>query len=134
MTKVTFAEFLGNNFSLSVYPIKIKPFLYFMIKSMGHDKPKRDDRYDLIKPLVETGKIMFFNDIFKYIPKTVVAKDLGKKVDRFNTLMSRVQEFMLADLFIMAKKFDIGEDVIVRLVMNDYKRNKGEIENSVNLS
>jgi hypothetical protein len=48
--------------------------------------------------------------------------------------MSRVQEFMLADLFIMAKKFDIGEDVIVRLVMNDYKRNKGEIENSVNLS
>jgi len=70
-------------------------------------KHKRDHRYDLIKPMVETGKIMFFNDIFKYIPKTVVAKDLGKKVDRFNTLMSRVEEFMLDDLFIMAGFFEI---------------------------
>jgi hypothetical protein len=97
-------------------------------------KHKRDHRYDLIKPMVETGKIMFFNDIFKYIPKTVVAKDLGKKVDRFNTLMSRVEEFMLEDLFIMAGFFEIDEDVIVRLVMNDYKRNKSAIETSVKLS
>jgi hypothetical protein len=97
-------------------------------------KHKRDHRYDLIKPMVETGKIMFFNDIFKYIPKTVVAKDLGKKVDRFNTLMSRVEEFMLEDLFIMAGFFEIDEDVIVRLVMNDYKRNKSEIATSARLS
>ncbi len=74
--------------------------------------------------MVETGKIICFNDIFRYIPKTVVAKDLGKKVDRFNTLMSRVEDFTLKDLFIMAGFFDIDEEVIVRLVMNDYKRNK----------
>ena len=94
----------------------------------------RDHRYDLIKPMIENGKIIFFNDIFKYIPKTVVAKDLGKKVDRFNTLMSRVEEFMLQDLFIIAGFFEIDEDVIVRLVMNDYKRNKSEIASSAKLS
>ena len=97
-------------------------------------KHKRDHRYDLIKPMVETGKIMFFNDIFKYIPKTVVAKDLGKKVDRFNTLMSRVEEFMLSDLFIIAGFFEIDEDDIVRLVMIDYKKNKMGILLSAKIS
>lgn len=88
---------------------------------------KRDHRYDLIKPMIDSGKIESFNDIFKYIPKTVVAKDLGKKVDRFNALMSRVEQFMLEDLFIVAGFFEIDEDEIIRLVMIDYKKNKREI-------
>ena len=90
-------------------------------------RQKRDDRYDLIKPMIETGKIKSFNDIFKYIPKTIVAKDLGKKVDRFNALMSRVEEFTLIDLFLIAGFFEVDEDVILRLIMTDYRRNKSEI-------
>lgn len=89
---------------------------------------KRDHRYDLIKPMIASGKIQSFNDIFKYIPKTVVAKDLGKKVDRFNTLMSRVEEFMLSDLFIIAGFFELEEDDIVKLIMIDYKNNKNHDE------
>jgi len=50
----------------------------------------RDPRYELVKPMVENGKIEVFTDIFKYIPKTKVATDLGKKVDRFNELMNNV--------------------------------------------
>ena len=87
---------------------------------------KRDNRYDLIKPMVDTGKIVSFNDIFKYIPKTVVAKDLGKKVDRFNTLMSRVEEFALQDLFIIAGFCELGEEDILKLIVNEYKKNKNE--------
>ncbi len=70
---------------------------------------------------------MLFNDICKYIPNTVVAMDVGKKVDRFNALMSRVEEFILDDLFIIAGFVDIDEDEIIRLVMIDYKKNKREI-------
>jgi hypothetical protein len=84
--------------------------------------------------MIESGKILSFNDIFKYIPKTVVAKDLGKKVDRFNTLMSRVEEFMLSDLFIIAGFFEIDEDDIIRLIMIDYKRNKEDIRMSSKFS
>lgn len=91
---------------------------------------KRDDRYDLIKPLIANGKIVAFNDIFKYIPKTIVAKDLGKKVDRFNILMSRVEEFTLQDLFIIAGFFDLQEWEILKLIMNDYERSKNEIPKS----
>jgi hypothetical protein len=91
---------------------------------------KRDARYDLIKPMYETGKIASFNDIFKYIPKTVVAKDLGKKVDRFNSLMSRVEEFSLEDLFTMARFFDLGEWDILKLIMCEYMKGKSEIPKS----
>src|ERR1700722_14549092 len=94
-------------------------------------KHKRDHRYDLIKPMVETGKIMFFNDIFKYIPKTIVAKDLGKKVDRFNILMTHVEQFSLDDLFILAGFFDMENREMLNLVMNDYERSKQEIPRSI---
>ncbi len=92
---------------------------------------KRDSRYDLIKPMYESGKIVSFNDIFKYIPKTFVAKDLGKKVDRFNALMSRVEEFSLVDLFIMAGFFELGEWDILKLIMNEYMKGKNGIPKSI---
>ena len=94
----------------------------------------RDTRYDLIEPMMSQGKIVSFTDVFKYIKKTVVAIDLGKKVDRFNTLMSRVEEFMLSDLFIIAGFFEIDEDDIIRLIMIDYKRNKEDIRMSSKFS
>jgi len=38
----------------------------------------RDSRYELIKPMLKEGKITTFQDIFKYIKKSVVAADLQK--------------------------------------------------------
>ncbi len=92
---------------------------------------KRDDRYDTIKPMVDSGAIVSFNQCFKYIPKTIVAKDLGKKVDRFNTLMNKVEEFTLEDLFIIASFFKITEDQILDLIMYDYRKGKSGIVSSV---
>ncbi|WP_431215069.1 hypothetical protein ACQ86N_10260 [Puia sp. P3] len=40
---------------------------------------KRDERYTIVRTMYEAGHVASFNDIFKYIPKTVVANDLGKK-------------------------------------------------------
>lgn len=80
----------------------------------------RDHRYSLIKPMVDAGKIVVFNDIFKFIPKTKVAIDLGKKVDRFNELMTNVEEFVLKDLFLIAKFCEMTEKEMLELVMNQY--------------
>ena len=55
----------------------------------------RDPRYDLIKPMLSQGQIESFTDIFKYIKKTVVANDLGKKVDRFTVMMEQPKKFPL---------------------------------------
>lgn len=84
----------------------------------------RDPRYELVKPMVEAGKIDVFNDIFKYIPKTKVANDLGKKVDRFNELMTNVDRFTIKDLFLIAKFCDLAEEKILELMLKQYRETK----------
>ena len=88
----------------------------------------RDTRYDLIESMISKGKIVSFNDIFKYIPKTVVAKDLGKKVDRFNELMMRIDKFTLEDLFIIARFCSIDETTILTLAKDEYLKSKSKIQ------
>jgi len=88
----------------------------------------RDTRYDTIKHLITEGKIKSFNDIFKYVPKTIVSNDLGKKVDRFTELMNRVDGFTLAELFLIAKFCEINETQIFSLALNEYKKNKSKIK------
>lgn len=80
----------------------------------------RDPRYSLVKPMIDAGKIEIFNDIFKFIPKTKVSTDLGKKVDRFNELMNNVEEFNLKDLFLIAKFCEMSERDILELVLKQY--------------
>jgi hypothetical protein len=87
----------------------------------------RDPRYDLIKPMLVDGKVISFKDIFKYIPKTIVANDLGKKVDRFTELMNRVDQFTLEELFMIAKFCDIDEEQMLKLVLSEYLKNKSKI-------
>jgi len=70
--------------------------------------------------MLSEGKIFSFNDIFKFIPKTVVARDLGKKVDRFTALMNRVEAFTLAELFIIANYCGLNEAQILKLAENEY--------------
>lgn len=84
----------------------------------------RDSRYELVKPMVEAGKIEVFTDIFKFIPKTKVATDLGKKVDRFNELMNNVEDFNLKDLFLIAKFCDLEEERMLQLVLKQYHETK----------
>ena len=87
----------------------------------------RDNRYNLIKPMIDSGDIVTFNDIFKYIPKTIVAKDLGKKVDRFSELMKKVEGFTLEELYMIGKFCKISESQIVQLAEKEYLKNKSTI-------
>lgn len=89
----------------------------------------RDHRYSLVKPMVDAGKIEVFNDIFKFIPKTKVATDLGKKVDRFNELMNNVEDFILKDLFLIAKFCELEEEKMLELVMKQYRETKNRLMN-----
>ena len=85
----------------------------------------RDNRYTIIEPMIAAGRIVTFTDIFKFIPKTVVANDMGKKVDRFNELMARVEKFTLEDLYIIARFCAIEEATILELANNEYLKRKG---------
>ena len=84
----------------------------------------RDDRYDLIKPMLEKGNVQSFNDIFKYIPKTVVAINMGKKVDRFTEIMNRVEKFKLEEVFAVAKLCEVDDSEMLQLVYKEYIKQK----------
>lgn len=109
-------------------PISIKPLLVIILsKTFSLYMTNRDTRYDLIKPMINAGNIASFNDIFKYIPKTVVANDLGKKVDRFTALMNRVEKFSIEELFTIARFCSIDELKILELMYNEHLKNKRKI-------
>ena len=79
----------------------------------------RDPRYDLIKPMLSQGAIESFTDIFKYIKKTVVANDLGKKVDRFTIMMEQPKKFSVEDVYEMAGLFSIDVRQMFELLDNE---------------
>jgi|SRR5579859_1435220 len=75
-----------------------------------------DKRYEIIKPMLNEGKIQLFQDIFQFQKKTVVAKDLGKRGPRFDYLINRVEKFTVEELLIIAKKCRLSFDEIMQLV------------------
>jgi hypothetical protein len=82
----------------------------------------RDPRYDLIKEKIAKGNIKSFNEIFFFIPKTIVANDLGKKVNRFNEMMEHVGKFTLDELSVLARNFKIPMTELLTLVHVDFER------------
>jgi hypothetical protein len=89
---------------------------------------KRDERYELVKPMLEIGKIKSFQDIFKFVPKTIVAADLGTKVDRLTKLMKRIEKFTLEDIFTIARYCELSVHEILVLVEAEYLQNKDRIK------
>jgi hypothetical protein len=80
----------------------------------------RDTRYDLIEPMMSQGKIVSFTDVFKYIKKTVVAIDLGKKVDRFTVMMHDPKKFSVGDIYKMSDLFKISPRRVFDLIDHEY--------------
>jgi len=56
--------------------------------------------YDLVRPMFESGKLKLFSDIFTFdlVPKTRVAKDLGKEKGRFNKLIANPNDFIYQEI------------------------------------
>lgn len=75
--------------------------------------------------MYQKGRVQSFNDIFLYIPKTVVAGDLGIKVTRFNNLMSNVENFVIRDVIMIGSFCELDLDVVLELWKNEYLSQKG---------
>ena len=76
----------------------------------------RDPRYEVIKPMLNEGKIHSFPDIFKFIKKSVVAADLGKRGPRFTELISKVEDFTVKELLIIARLCGLTSAEMFKLV------------------
>ena len=76
----------------------------------------RDPRYEVIKPMLNEGKIHSFPDIFKFIKKSVVAADLGKRGPRFTELITKVEDFTVKELLIIARLCGLTSAEMFKLV------------------
>lgn len=85
---------------------------------------EKDERYRAVKRLIEKGDITEFNEMFTYIPKTVVARDLGAAPARFSEKMNLIEKFTLQDMFSIAKLLEVESIDILRLADNQYTEQK----------
>ncbi|MDF2190158.1 hypothetical protein [Paraflavitalea sp. CAU 1676] len=84
----------------------------------------KDERYLGVKQLIESGHITEFKQIFTYLPKTVLAGDLGTNNNRMTRLINNVHEFTLEELDRISQLIDVSYDAMNVLVNNQYKKSK----------
>ena len=64
---------------------------------------QKDQRYEFARMQIELGKITEFNQIFKFVPKTVVAGDLGIARVSFNKRLNKVEKFTFEDVIAIGR-------------------------------
>ena len=70
--------------------------------------------------MIEGGHLTEFNQIFDYIPKSVVANDLGTNYNRLIRLIEHVEQFTLKELFTLSNFCDLDSKLVLDLVYNQY--------------
>lgn len=99
---------------------------------------QQDHRYPTIKPMLDQGRIKKLTDIFIYIPRTVLANDIGKNLKRLNELLDRLENFTIKDLLIIGNLCDLSRREMLLLLdaefdfreMNKLEQAKNGTQNS----
>lgn len=85
----------------------------------------RDRRYPTIKPMLDQGRIKSFTDIFLYLPKSVLAADLGKNLKRFNELLLHMEGFTIKDLVMISNLCGLSRMETFRLIDEEFVIREG---------
>jgi hypothetical protein len=85
----------------------------------------KDERYGYIKSLIEGQNITRLDQWFPVIPKTKLAKDARLGIDRFNTLISNVGQFSIAEMHALAELLDVPYEVIHKMILDQYLQEQG---------
>ncbi|HEY4337940.1 MAG TPA: hypothetical protein VGM89_18650 [Puia sp.] len=70
--------------------------------------------------MVSAGRIHHFRDLFHFIPKTIVARDLGINNVRFTRLIDEVEGFTLKDLLRLAALMEMDPASLLRLILDQH--------------
>ena len=76
----------------------------------------KDRRYKPLSNNISTGYIKTLREIFDTLPKSVLAKDLGIDLTRFNKMIDDVERFSVKNLYKMADLLEVDVLVIMNLV------------------
>jgi hypothetical protein len=79
----------------------------------------KDHRYNIARLFIEKGEIKTINQIFDYIPKSVVSRELKTNNNRFTRLIRDPLAFKLIELSKIAKAIGVETKVLVNLALQD---------------
>lgn len=82
------------------------------------DAVKDDVRFRHVTEGILAGRIQCMSDLFEYLPKSVLAVAIGRKVDRFNTMMAEPDKFYVGDIKNMAILFEVSVFKMFVIVYN----------------
>lgn len=75
----------------------------------------KDIRFKTIKTLIDEGLILTWSDLFKYIPYTIVAKELKINNNRMKAINANTGPLNVDEIHILADLFGCEPEVIFRL-------------------
>jgi hypothetical protein len=83
----------------------------------------RDPRYNLIRPKYKRDEIRLFSDLFQTLPRSLVAKDLGKEKGRFNELVDDPNEFTFSELKKFSSNCEMSISEFALLIEKEHPNN-----------
>ena len=83
-----------------------------------------DKRYDSIKIMIETGHITEFQQIFNYIPKSLLGKHLHTNNPRMTRLVSNVDDLTVHEIVSISTLFNVDYSKITHIVFAQYLKDK----------
>ncbi|HTJ15106.1 MAG TPA: hypothetical protein VL547_23880 [Dinghuibacter sp.] len=81
-----------------------------------------DPRFEAAKALIETGKLIKFNDLFEIIPKSVMAEEISHSYASFVAKMENPQRWTLGNVSDMATVIGIPADELAKVIFRSIKR------------
>lgn len=88
----------------------------------------KDERYKEVKKIINSGLITELHEIFKYIPKSVVANDLGKNTGRTYIFTETPEDLTYKDIGRLVELFEVDRQIILRLIDQQYLAKQKEDE------
>ena len=89
-------------------------------------KRERDTRYRLIQALLRNGQIHSFDQVFDYVPITVVASDLHVKASTLHKYLANGASIKLRHILTISEFCELTDRELIRLVINFLQRKEAE--------
>jgi len=84
----------------------------------------KDIRYGAVQSLIEAKRIQRFKDIFEYLPKTVVARDLKLNYRSFVSKINAPHRWTIQDITRMADLMELEYTRLFELIIADLPAKK----------
>lgn len=85
---------------------------------------EQERHYKVGKSLILDGTIKTFGDIFEYVPKSTVAKDLKMHFNTFQSRLNHTGTFSIQELTTLAELLAVDPMVIITLAFADFNHNR----------